>query len=143
MELAEKDKIDIILSTKIVNQLGISLTGVAYIWDNTVIFDDTVKLNNSPLESVMQFNFCMKEIALYINMNQSIPRNKLYTVPESNVHLDTNPADKKDADGIKLISISFNIRYNSQTIWIRHIYHTGFNCGFYRFQSTFRNYVSI
>ena len=95
MEFSENDKVDVILGTDILNQLGITLSGVAHTWDDTVIFDDsiddTVKPNNSPSGSTVQQKFFMKELTPYINANQNIPKNKFCTVPESTVHLDTTP----------------------------------------------------
>jgi len=95
MDFDSSDKFDVILGNDILPQLGITLSGVAYKWDDTKIFDDSiddsVKLNESPAGSVTQHKSFISEITPYLDANQSIPKSTFCTIPESVVHLDTTP----------------------------------------------------
>ncbi|CEP15478.1 hypothetical protein [Parasitella parasitica] len=89
----DDDKTDVIQGFEILPKLGIALTGVAYNFDDNVIFDDSINdaliPNNSPAGTLEQQAHFIKDIQPLLNANQRILKHSFCTVPESVIHLNT------------------------------------------------------
>ncbi|CEP12318.1 hypothetical protein [Parasitella parasitica] len=93
IDFDDDDKTDMILGYEILPKLGVALTGVAYNFDDNIIFDDSINdaliPNHSPAGNPKQQECFMKEIQPLLDENQRISKHSFCTVPESVNHLNT------------------------------------------------------